>query len=141
MTGSAPAANRATVFRRFILDHPRIAAALIALALAMKLVVPAGFMPATAQGKMMVLVCTEFGPQQMAIDVPGMPAKSDDAAKMDHPCLFSGLGLTWLPCADPLQLAAALFFILALGFAAVATPLLARLSHLRPHLRGPPLTA
>ena len=129
------------MFRRFILSHPRLAAALIALALAMKVAVPAGFMPVAAPGQLMVLVCTEFGPQHVAIDVPGMPAKSDDGAKTDQPCAFGGLGLAWLPGADALLLAAALVFILALGFVAVAVPLLARTPYLRPPLRGPPLTA
>jgi hypothetical protein len=129
------------VFRRLILDHPRIAAALIALALAMKVAVPAGFMPVATPGQLMVLVCTEFGPQHVAIDVPGMPAKSDDATKMDQPCAFAGLGLAWLPGADALLLAAALVFILALGFAGVVVPRLARTPYLRPPLRGPPLTA
>lgn len=129
------------MFRRFVLDHPRIAAALLALALVMKLAVPAGFMPVAGPGQIMVLVCTEFGPQHVAIEVPGMPAKPDDTAKMDQPCVFAGLGLAWLPGADSVLLAAALVFILALGFVAVVVPRLARISYLRPPLRGPPLTA
>lgn len=129
------------MFRRFLLSHPRAAAALIALALAMKLAVPAGFMPVAAPGQLMVLICTEFGPQHVAIDVPGMPAKPDDGAKMDQPCAFAGLGLAWLPGADAMLLAAALAFILVLGFAAVTLPLLARTPRLRPPLRGPPRTA
>ncbi|HEY0622913.1 hypothetical protein [Sphingomonas sp.] len=129
------------MFRRFILDHPKLAAALIALALAMKLAVPAGFMPVAGPGQMMVLVCTEFGPQRVAIDVPGMPAKPDDAIKMSEPCAFAGLGLGWLPGTDPMLLAGALRYIFALGFVAVSTPLLARAPYLRPPLRGPPLTA
>ncbi|WP_423601824.1 hypothetical protein [Sphingomonas sp. MS122] len=129
------------MFRRFVLDHPRFAAALLALALVMKLAVPPGFMPVAASGQIMVLVCTQFGPQHVAIDVPGMPAKPDDGAKMDQPCVFAGLGLAWLPGADPALLAAALVFILALGFAAVGVPRLARTPYLRPPLRGPPLTA
>ena len=141
MTGGAPAANRAAVFRRFILDHPKIAAVLIALALALKLMGPAGCMPVAAPGQMMVLVCTEFGPQHVAIDAPGMPAKPDDTAKMDQPCAFAGLGLAWLPGAAPVLLAAALAFILTLGFAAAVQPRLTPARHLRPPLRGPPLTA
>lgn len=129
------------MFRRFLLSHPRAAAALIALALAMKLAVPAGFMPVAAPGQLMVLICTEFGPQHVAIDVPGMPATPDDGAKMDQPCAFAGLGLAWLPGADAMLLAAALAFILVLGFAAVTLPLLARTPRLRPPLRGPPRTA
>ncbi|MCW4463214.1 hypothetical protein OK349_15990 [Sphingomonas sp. BT-65] len=126
------------MFRRFVLDHPRFAAALLVLALAMKLVVPAGFMPVASPGQIMVLVCTQFGPQHVAIDVPGMPAKPDDTAKMDQPCVFAGLGLALLPGADPVLLAAALVFILALGFVAAVPPALVRTPYLRPPLRGPP---
>jgi hypothetical protein len=129
------------VLRRLILSRPRIAAALIALALAMKLVMPAGFMPVAGAGQLMVLVCTEFGPQRVAIDVPGAPAKSDDATKADQPCAFAGLGLALLPGADPVQIAAALAFILALGFAAVALPRLRPVRHSWPPLRGPPRLA
>ena len=129
------------MFRRFILDRPRLAAALIALALAMKLLVPTGFMPVTGPGQIMVLVCTEFGPKHVAIEVPGVPAKPDDGAKMDQPCAFAGLGLAWLPGADPVLLAGALAFILALGCVAAVVPRLERIPYLRPPLRGPPLIA
>ena len=129
------------MFRRFILSHRRVAAALIALALAMKLFVPAGFMPVASPGQIMVLVCTEFGPKHVAIEVPGMPAKPDDGAKMDPPCAFAGLGLAWLPGADAVLFAAALAFILALGFASVTPPRLLRARHAWPPLRGPPLSA
>lgn len=141
MTGGFPAANRQGVLRRFILSHRLAAAALIALALAMRLVMPAGFMPAAGAGKLMVLVCTEFGPQRVAIDVPGTPAKPDDAAKADQPCAFASLGQALLPGADPVQIAAALVFILALGFMAVALPGLRAARHAWPPLRGPPLTS
>lgn len=107
----------------------------------MKLFVPAGFMPVASPGQIMVLVCTEFGPQHVAIEVPGMPAKPDDGAKMDQPCAFAGLGLAWLPGADPVLLAGALAFILALGFVAAVMPRLERIAYLRPPLRGPPPTA
>lgn len=141
MTGAAPAANRTSVLRRVILSHPRLAAALIALALAMKLVVPTGFMPVAGPGTMVVLVCTQMGPQRVTIEVPGAPAQPDDTAKADQPCMFAGLGQALLPGADPVQIAAALAFILTLGFAAVVLPSLSRLRGAWPPLRGPPLTA
>lgn len=141
MTGRFPAANRARVPRRLILSHRLAFGALLALALAMKLVMPAGFMPVAGAGKLMVLVCSEFGPRQVAIDVPGLPTKPDDATKASQPCAFAGLGQAMLPGADPVQVAAALAFILALGFAAVVLPSLVRARHAWPPLRGPPLTA
>lgn len=141
MTGAFPAANRTGVLRRFILSHQLAASVLIALALAVKLVAPAGFMPVGGAGQLMVLVCTEFGPQRVAIDVPGTPAKPDEAAQSDQPCAFAGMGQAWLPGADPIQIAAALAFILTLGFVAVAGPRLVARRHVWPPLRGPPLNA
>lgn len=132
------------MFRRFILSHPGLAAVLFVLALAMKLAVPAGYMPVAAPGQIMVMVCTAMGPQRVVIDVSGdgsgVPAQPDDAAA-DQPCVFAGLGQALLPSADAVQLAAALGFILALGFVAIALPPLGRIRQLRPPLRGPPRAA
>ncbi len=142
MTGGFPAANRHAVFRGLILSHRGFEAALIALSLAMKLAVPAGFMPVQQAGKIVVMVCTGMGQQQVEIDVPGMPVKEDGATRnAGQPCAFAGLAMPMLPGADPVLLAAALVFILALGFVAVALPRVARARHLWPPLRGPPLTA
>ncbi len=141
MTGGFPAANRTAVLRRLILSHPRLAAALIALALAMKLVVPAGFMPVAGPGTMVVLVCTQMGPQRVTIEVPGAPAQPDDTTKADQPCVFAGLSQALLPGADSVQIAAALAFVLSLGFAAVVLPSLRRARQAWPPLRGPPLIA
>ncbi|MEG3179338.1 DUF2946 family protein [Sphingomonas sp. LT1P40] len=130
------------MFRGLILSHPRLAAALIALAVLMKIVVPAGFMPVMDGGKMIVMVCTGMGQQQVEIDVPGMPAKEDGATRTAaQPCAFAGFADALLPGADPVQLAAALVFILALGFVAVVLPALLRPRYLHPPLRGPPVSA
>lgn len=140
MTGRFPAANRRPVFRGLILSHRWWAAALIALALAMKLVVPAGYMPVERGGTITVMVCTGMGQQQVEIDVPGMPAKPDGASRVaGQPCAFAGLGLDMLPGVDPVLLAGALAFILALGFAGVAVRPLGRPRQLWPLMRGPPV--
>ncbi len=140
MTGGFPVANRALVFRGLILSHRWWAAALIALALAMKLAVPAGFMPVEQAGKIVVMVCTGMGQQQVEIDVPGMPAKQDGATRAaGQPCAFAGLGLDMLPGVDPVLLAGALAFILALGFVGVAVVRVDRARQLWPPMRGPPL--
>lgn len=137
MTGWFPVANATGVFRRLIFAYPGIAAGLLALTLAMK-VVPAGFMPVASPGQMLVLVCTEFGSKHIAIDVPGIPAQPDDIAQTVQPCIFSGVALALLPVADPILIAAALAFILALGFAPLVLSILVPPSHVRPPLRGPP---
>lgn len=128
------------MLRATLLRHPGLAIALVALALAMNVVVPGGFMPVMQTGKLLVMVCTGMGQQQVEIDVPGAPAKEDGANRnAAQPCAFAGLGQPMLPGADPVQLAAALAFILALGFVAVVVPAIVRAPHLRPPLRGPPL--
>lgn len=140
MTGRFPAANRTLVFRGMILSHRGWAAALIALALAVRVIVPAGFMPAEQAGRIVVMVCTGMGPQQVAIDVPGLPGKQDGASRVaGQPCAFAGLGLDLMPGADPVLLIAALAFILALGFVAVAAVRVARVRQLWPPMRGPPV--
>ncbi len=140
MTGGFPAANRAPVFRGLILSHRWWAAALIALALAMKLAVPAGFMPVEQAGTIVVMVCTGMGQQRLEIDVPGMPVKEDGATRVaGQPCAFAGLGMDMMPGVDPVLLAGALAFILALGFVGVAVVRVERARQLWPPMRGPPL--
>ncbi len=140
MTGGFPAANRRPVFRGLILSHRWWAAALIALALATKLVVPAGYMPVERGGTITVMVCTGMGQQRLEIDVPGMPAKPDGASRVaGQPCAFAGLGLDMLPGVDPVLLAGALAFVLALGFVGVAVVRVDRGRQLWPPMRGPPL--
>ncbi|MDK2769824.1 MAG: hypothetical protein KYX69_19145 [Sphingomonas sp.] len=140
MTERFPVANRALVFRGLILSHRWWAAALIALALAMKLAVPAGFMPVERAGKIVVMVCTGMGQQRLEIDVPGMPVKQDGATRAaGQPCAFAGLGLDMLSGVDLVLLAAALAFILALGFVGVAVVRVDRGRQLWPPMRGPPL--
>lgn len=142
MTGGFPAANRRPVFRGLILSHRWWAAALIALALAMKLVVPAGYMPVERAGTITVMVCTGMGQQQVEIDVPGVPMKPDGAARIaGQPCAFAGLGLDMMPGVDPVLLAAALAFILALGFVGVAVVRVDRARQYWPPMRGPPSTS
>ena len=54
-------------------------------------------------------------------------------------CPYGALGFAALGGADPIQLAAALAFVLTLGFAALVVPAPRTIAHLRPPLRGPPL--
>ncbi|RYG21087.1 MAG: hypothetical protein EON93_26245 [Burkholderiales bacterium] len=56
----------------------------------------------------------------------------------DNTCPYSLMPIASLSGADGVQLAIALVFILALGFASVVVPRLAATPYLRPPLRGPP---
>lgn len=134
------------LLRSLARKHARLALVLLALALAVKAVVPSGYMlGGDGERFLTVTICSDASgnPRQMQIALPGKPDSSGDhaadAAKASH-CAFSGLGHGALGGADPVLLAGALAFILLIGTAPLV-PLAARQTpYLRPQLRGPPLT-
>lgn len=136
-----------TAFRRLIHAHRALAALLLLAALSLKLLVPAGFMPvAGSDGTITVLICSgaQAGPMTMEMPVPGLPAGHGDPqtpAKAEMPCTFAGLAMPMLSGADPLLLAVAIAFVLALAVRAVLPVPPRPAVYLRPPLRGPPATA
>lgn len=133
-----------TRLRALIRDHARLTLALLALALAVRAVVPAGFMLSSGGDRFLtVTICSDANgsPKQMQIAIPGKQNSggdhSDAGAKATH-CAFSGLGHSALGGADALLLTVALAFILLIGLAPL--PALPRRDRpfLRPQLRGPP---
>jgi hypothetical protein len=128
--------------RSFLRDHRRLAACLIALALAMKALVPAGYMLGATAHVLTVEVCADSQGKHLTqlIVVPGESTPADHA-KSDGPCAWSALGIAALGGADLALLALALAFILLLGFAPTAPAPRSRAHHLRPPLRGPPSLA
>lgn len=130
--------------RALIRDHARLTLVLLALALAVKAVVPTGFMLSAGGDRFLtVTICSDASgtSKEMQIAIRGKQDKggdhSDVAAKATH-CAFSGLGHSALGGADPLLLAGALAFVLLVWL--VRLPALPRrdLPFLRPQLRGPP---
>lgn len=142
MTGRVRRVMRRAVnyLRRLISSHRGLAALLIACALALRVLVPAGFMPTVADGTLTVAICSGSGPMTMALAIPGLKHEAPDM-QAQSPCAFADLALPWLGSADPIQLAAALAFILAIAIVATPPFRLRRERHTRPPLRGPPLTA
>ncbi|MBM3927577.1 MAG: hypothetical protein FJ335_03835 [Sphingomonadales bacterium] len=135
-----------TALRRLFRLHPGIAVAIVALALAMKLLVPAGFMPTIADGRIVVSICTGAGPTTAMMEMPGMahhapdaPAKSDPTA--GAPCAFAGLASPSLAAVDPLLLAVAILVAMALASRPIIPPPAPVRPHVRPPLRGPPRPA
>lgn len=130
--------------RQYFRARRSVAFLLIAFALAMKLLVPAGYMLAPSSKFLTVLVCSGTNMDPVTIKVPMAPTAPDtgDSDKAGNDvCSFSGLGLASLAAADPVLLAAAILFILAMGILPVRPALQAIPAYLRPPLRGPPLTA
>jgi hypothetical protein len=133
-----------TRLRALIRNHTRLTLVLLALALAVKALVPAGFMIAPAGERFLtVTICSDATgvPKQMQIAIPDKDGTGGDHAKAadkGQPCAFSGLGHAMLGGADPVLLAAALAFILLIGFAPLTSPPTRDIAFLRPPLRGPP---
>lgn len=124
--------------------HARLVPVLLALALMVKALVPAGFMLSPdAERFLTVTICADASgvPKQMRIAIPDKDdagGDHDEAADKGQPCAFSGLGHATLGGADPLLLAAALVFILLIGFAPRPALPARDTPFLRPPLRGPP---
>ncbi len=134
-----------TRLRAIFFHHKRLALLLVAIALAMKALVPGGYMLGTQSQVITVSICGDASGlhQTRRIVVPREGGEKDTVSQhaKSGPCAFSALGMDGLAGADPILLALALAFILAIGFAPLASPTLRACAHLRPPLRGPPLIA
>lgn len=130
---------------RHLLAQRHLAVLICVGALLMKLLVPTGYMIDGASGR--ITLCGDAGP---ATTMMAMPAMHGDTAghgsdhgkskehKSDMPCAFAGLSFAMLGATDPIQLAALIAFVLALGLVATVPPTPSRSAYLRPPLRGPP---
>lgn len=135
-----------SALRALIRDHARLMLVLLALALAMKAVMPSGFMlSAGGERFLTVTICSDvngsFKQMQIAIPDKGSGGDHSDAASKGQPCAFAGLGHAALGGVDPVLLAAAIAFILLVGVAPLQTLPARDIPFLRPPLRGPPASA
>ncbi|HEX8124553.1 MAG TPA: hypothetical protein VF548_03125 [Allosphingosinicella sp.] len=135
------------ILRFVLLRHPVLALAIGLAALLLRLAVPAGYMPVAGQGGLALTLCPGGGPLAAAAgsdhgdpSMPG-PDHGGDPSGSARSCAFADLAVPAIGGADPLQLAAALIFLMAAGLVP-ASPLPPRAAlRLRPPLRGPPLPA
>jgi hypothetical protein len=132
--------------RRLLLNHRQLAAWVLACALVMKILVPAGFMPVVSGGHVTIEICGGIAPAQTVMTpmrAMAMPGMAHHSGKSDHqeremPCAFSGLSAPSLAAVDPVLLAIAIAFIVGLvRHVRTAVPIAAQ-PYLRPPLRGPP---
>jgi hypothetical protein len=142
---------------RSLLAQRRFALLLCFATLLLKLVVPTGYMIASDAGRPSIVLCSgvepKSAPKQMSGMRGAMPGHEDsgshhgqpedhertgDHGKSEMPCAFAGLSAAALSAIDPLQLAALIAFVMAIGLAGVVLPPLSASAHLRPPLRGPP---
>lgn len=119
---------------------------LIMLALAVKMVVPQGFMLATpAPLTLQVMICAPVsGEQDVTVTIPmteESQKKKDTLGEKAEPCSFSALGQGVLGGASAVLLALAFAVILLLGLAPQRRLPFGPALHIRPPLRGPPAAA
>jgi hypothetical protein len=131
--------------RLFLRDHRRLAVLLLGFALAMKALMPAGYMVG-AQGKVLTIsICADAQgggySKQIVVPYSGKHSEEPPHVKDGQACPFSALTMAALGGVDPVLLALALAFVLALGFATAPPLRLVQAFHLRPPLRGPPANA
>lgn len=107
----------------------------------MKLLVPAGFMPVASAGGITIEICNGSTPAQMTIIIPGMAHRQGqpEQAGKEMPCAFAGLSAPSLAAADPLLLAIAIAFVIAVALRVTVPEPASTPAYLRPPLRGPPV--
>lgn len=131
-----------TALRRHFLRHRALAGWIVAAALLMKLLIPAGYMPGMSGNSMIIQICSGYGPMTMTMPIPGKEQGQDhQQSKAEMPCAFSGLSAPTLAAADPVLLALAILFVMVMGARFVVPLPAASPAHLRPPLRGPPATS
>lgn len=142
---SRPAKGRRVgTIRHFFRDRPALAALLLAAALFLKALIPAGYMPAAPQAGVIVALCSGTMPvgSTVKITIPKKGTHQDHGATTaDHPCAYAPLGnaMTGADFAPLLFAALAFVFIAAVLAKALALPTGPARS--RPPSHGPPLTA
>lgn len=128
--------------RALLFDNRRLAFGLVVLALSIKALIPSGYMLSDKAGHVLtVTICGDASGQALTKQIEVPARGKGDHAKAEATCAWGLLAMAALGGADALLLAAALAFILALGFMAGRPALPARRGQLRPPLRGPPVFA
>lgn len=132
-------------WRTFLRRYPHLAVLALALALLMKSALPGGVMVAPSGTVLTVTLCADAsgsaGLTRHIVIPRENPGDGGGAQDSKGACPFAVLAMTSLGAADPVLLAAALAFVLALGLTPMPLLRVARKPRLNPPLRGPPLLA
>jgi hypothetical protein len=131
--------------RQILMQRRQLALWLVALALAMKALVPGGFMVREQGTVLTIAICGDVAGAHLSrqIVVPQREAPQDLASQhaKGAACPYSALDMSGTAATDPILLGLALAFILAIGLAPLVASEPSVHAHLRPPLRGPPLIA
>ncbi|MHA3839966.1 hypothetical protein ACX0GZ_01920 [Sphingomonas aestuarii] len=125
--------------RTFIGNRRAAIALLLACVLALKLLVPAGYMP--APGQFSIQLCTGEGVRTVLIDRDGqrIPDGQPHQASKAMPCAYAGLVTPILSATPPSLLVVAILFVLANGVRPATAATRQRPVPPRPPGRAPPV--
>jgi hypothetical protein len=129
--------------RTSIRDHRHLALVVLALAFLVRAALPAGYMVSRdASSVITISVCSDASGvhKTTQLVLPAKPGAPGKGAK-DGSCAFSAMAKSALGGADPILLALAFAFILALGLAPRRVLPARPVPHTLPPLRGPPALA
>jgi hypothetical protein len=115
------------------------ACCIIGLSLFVRLLVPAGYMPAVSGHIITIEICSGQGPMQAEMVMPGMTKHQKHGAKEEMPCGFGGLSMPSTAGAPPALLSLAIAFIVTAAYRSVTPTRAASRLTLRPPPTGPPL--
>lgn len=129
--------------RTFLRRNRALTMFVVVAALCLKAAMPAGFMLETKGRVLTVALCSDASGTALTHDIVIPHGTSDAAqqAKAAAACPFTALSMAALGGADALLLAAAIAFILALGYLPAPVAPVRRRVHVLPPLRGPPALA
>lgn len=135
-----------SALRRLVLTHRHFAVVICIAALALKLLIPSGYMISTVQGRLAITTCPGVAPEPVTMStvMPGMhgdmaehgKSRGSDGGAM--PCAFAGLSAQALGAVDPVMMIAAIAFVMAVGSRPMRLRARPPTPYLRPPLRGPP---
>lgn len=135
-----------TVFalRRLFLAHRHAAALICIAALALRMLIPAGYMISGEHGQLAVTICSNSTAKLKTMQMPSTHhaapghEKAGDHGKVEMPCAFASLSVQALGSIDPAVLLAAIAFAMALALSVIRVLGPPTRPYLRPPLRGPP---
>ena len=130
--------------RIFLRSRRWLAMMIVAAALCVRALVPAGYMVSSAPSahSIAIQICTGSTLKSVTLVLPSSHEDRKDHGKQaEAPCAFTALAMGAVESVDPLQLALAISFILLLGFAPQSVTPLRSPAYVRPPLRGPPAFA
>lgn len=125
--------------RQFFHDRPALAALLLAVALCLKIVLPAGYMPSASGSDMVVALCSSASAAEtVTIRIPHKYGGDQSEGTAKHACAFSPLAAAVLDSIPPAIAIAALLFVFVAAIRWQPLVLRPAGERIRPPSQGPP---